>query len=546
MRKLFWVFLLISTEWCHYVDSNTTQIYASTSEVRLLLESERQLVWLLQRYVDKEEERLNVVKKYIDGFSQVSPGRQPTDLNPLQGYRLLQRIVHEWPRIERALKPKNKEITTKIRELRNHTYTPGQQDVEEAALAVVRLQDIYDLGSTQLAKGQIHLPSRNKEVKTPVLLTANDCLQLGRQSYYHGYFGFAVDWIREALEKCKENKHEKELRGKAYSWLKVAVEEHDKILLTKGSRGPSWQTFSKPFNSLLNHEMAGHVAGSEKFSPLLNTVLYGEAEREHYVKLCKGEKLRSSVMDAKVKCRLVTRNVGYFLLQPLKVEEQSFHPTIVTIYDFLSNEETNRFIDLAVPKLHRATHRGEDGLDKASVRRISKIAWINDEDEKEFISKISRRLELTTGLGADRNNYEAEAYQVSNYGLGGHYVTHFDFHLMTNSTRQISKLEEFIGQRIATFMIYLTDVEEGGATVFPSLGVAVRPKKGAAVFWWNLYKNGDPDLLTRHGGCPVLIGSKWVDYSGICRFLLVVMEILKSERHSVVPLGGSKASSEGL
>ncbi|XP_076304293.1 prolyl 4-hydroxylase subunit alpha-2-like isoform X3 [Tachypleus tridentatus] len=443
MRKLLWVFLLISTEWCHYVGSNTTQIYASTSEVRLLLESERQLVSMLQRYVDKEEERLNVVKKYIDDFNQVSPGRQPTDLNPLQGYRLLQRIVHEWPHIERALKPKTKEITTQIREVKNRTYTPSRQDVEEAALAVVRLQDIYDLDSTQLAKGQIHLPSRKKEVKTPVLLTANDCLRLGRQSYYHGYFGFAVDWIREALKKSKENKHEKQLRGKAHSWLKVAVEE-------------------------------------------------------------------SPVMDAQVKCRLVTRNVGYFLLQPLKVEEQSLHPTIVMIYDFLNSEETDRFIDLAVPRLHRATHRGEDGLDKASARRISKIAWITDEDEKEFISKISRRLELTTGLGADRSNYEAEAYQVSNYGLGGHYVTHFDFHLLTNSTRQISKLEEFIGQRIATFMIYLTDVEEGGATVFPSLGVAIRPKKGAAVFWWNLYKNGDPDLLTRHGGCPVLIGSKWV------------------------------------
>ena len=77
---------------------------------------------------------------------------------------------------------------------------------------------------------------------------------------------------------------------------------------------------------------------------------------------------------------------------------------------------------------------------------------------------------------------------------------------------KIGEWEKFVGDRIVTFMVYLSKVEMGGGTVFPRAGVSLEPIKGAAAVWFNLYKSGEEDDNLRHAGCPVLYGSKWSEF----------------------------------
>ena len=44
------------------------------------------------------------------------------------------------------------------------------------------------------------------------------------------------------------------------------------------------------------------------------------------------------------------------------------------------------------------------------------------------------------------------------------------------------------GQRVITVLAYLNDVEQGGATDFPEVGVSVKPNKGDVVVFHNCHR----------------------------------------------------------
>ncbi|KAH8381622.1 hypothetical protein KR093_009546 [Drosophila rubida] len=100
----------------------------------------------------------------------------------------------------------------------------------------------------------------------------------------------------------------------------------------------------------------------------------------------------------------------------------------------------------------------------------------------------------------------SQQMQVLNYGLGGHYNIHYDYFDVAKENMPINHQDD----RMATVLFYLTEVEQGGATVFPKLQQAFSPQAGMAVYWLNLHDDGTPNNQTLHAACPVLVGSKWV------------------------------------
>jgi len=145
----------------------------------------------------------------------------------------------------------------------------------------------------------------------------------------------------------------------------------------------------------------------------------------------------------------------------------------------------------------------------------------------------------------------ADGLQVLRYNESKAYINHLDYlEVNEQADHDFDSGREGGTNRFATVLLYLTDVEQGGETVFPygqkvegealsleeasakakALGLtaalqpgswqeammgecinrlAVQPKKARAVLFYSQKEDGMVDEKSLHGACPVVKGVKW-------------------------------------
>ena len=101
-----------------------------------------------------------------------------------------------------------------------------------------------------------------------------------------------------------------------------------------------------------------------------------------------------------------------------------------------------------------------------------------------------------------------ETMQGQRYAPGQHFRSHHDYFSETESYWE--RMKATGGQRTWTAMVYLKDVEEGGATWFPRAGLRVSPQRGLLLAWNNMQPDGSPNTDTLHEGMPVVKGVKYI------------------------------------
>ncbi|KAE8779870.1 putative prolyl 4-hydroxylase 3 [Hordeum vulgare] len=195
----------------------------------------------------------------------------------------------------------------------------------------------------------------------------------------------------------------------------------------------------------------------------------------------------------------------------------SWEPRAFVYHNFLSKEECEYLIELAKPRMVKSTVvDSETGKSKDSRVRTSSGMFLQRGRDK-VIRAIERRIADYTFIPAEHG----EGLQVLHYEVGQKYEPHFDYFLDEFNTKNG-------GQRMATILMYLSDVEEGGETIFPDAnvnssslpwynelsecarkGLAVKPKMGDALLFWSMKPDATLDPLSLHGGCPVIKGNKW-------------------------------------
>lgn len=177
-------------------------------------------------------------------------------------------------------------------------------------------------------------------------------------------------------------------------------------------------------------------------------------------------------------------------------------PQIILLGNVLSGEECDAIVAHCGTRYTRSTVTGEaDGASVVHEGRTSEMAFIQ-RGEAEVAERIERRLAALAHWPAECG----EPFQLQKYDATQEYRPHYDW-LDPDSGGHRGHLARG-GQRLATFILYLSDVEQGGGTVFPGLGLEVYPKKGNALWFLNTDINHQPDKQTLHGGAPVVRGTK--------------------------------------
>jgi len=179
-------------------------------------------------------------------------------------------------------------------------------------------------------------------------------------------------------------------------------------------------------------------------------------------------------------------------------------PRVVLFGGLLSQEECDEMVRLAQPKLTRSTVvNAATGAYDVHEARTSRGAHF-ERGENELIRRIEERIADLTSLPIENG----EPIQILHYMPGAEYKPHFDY--FDPKLAGNEKVLSMGGQRIATLIMYLNDVESGGSTIFPDIGLDVLPHKGNAVFFAYSSERGELDSRTLHGGSPVASGEKWI------------------------------------
>jgi len=101
-----------------------------------------------------------------------------------------------------------------------------------------------------------------------------------------------------------------------------------------------------------------------------------------------------------------------------------------------------------------------------------------------------------------------ESLQGQRYEVGQEFKAHTDYFEPTG--QDYAKYCTVSGQRTWTVMIYLNEVEAGGATRFKAIDKIVQPETGKLLAWNNLRPNGTVNPSTLHHAMKVRGGTKYV------------------------------------
>ncbi|KAK6022880.1 tetratricopeptide repeat protein [Ostertagia ostertagi] len=238
--------------------------------------------------------------------------------------------------------------------IRSQVKFPQDEDLSGAATAILRLQDVYRLDTTDLSNGII------LGDKVAHRLTAHDAFEVGRAAYNQRDYYHTLTWMQTAMnrklslehENPKTIEEEEVLEYLAYS-LYQQGNVRRALALTKrlaaiAPNHPRAKGNVKWYEDMLEgKDMEGELP------PIVNKRVEndGIVERDAYEALCRGEAPPTPPEEEKKLYCYYKMDRPYLRLAPIKVEILRLEPLAVLFKEVMSEYEAEVIKATATPKV---------------------------------------------------------------------------------------------------------------------------------------------------------------------------------------------------
>mmetsp|Transcript_7354 Transcript_7354/g.9323 ORF Transcript_7354/g.9323 Transcript_7354/m.9323 type:complete len:552 (+) Transcript_7354:151-1806(+) len=223
--------------------------------------------------------------------------------------------------------------------------------------------------------------------------------------------------------------------------------------------------------------------------------------------------------------------------KPMKMKQLSMSPRVFSVENFMTKEEIEKIIEHNAPVV-KPSEVGFAGW--RDDTRTSSTSW-------DFTSWAAKSIQKRAFdiVSMPYNPQLADAVQVLRYENTEWYKPHCDWFDAKGYDGHDPTVNNGTN-RFVTVFLYISDVEEGGHTVFPlstthegyngeqlvhkgtektagyiankdaqwvcntsSTALRSKPVAGNAVIFYSQGPRGELDPYSLHGGCPVIKGTKW-------------------------------------
>ncbi|XP_060069516.1 prolyl 4-hydroxylase subunit alpha-1-like [Ylistrum balloti] len=518
-RKMFIRICVIIT--ClQFVNS---QAFSSIRNLEIVYAEEGKLVKALRDFVNRSKAEGLPVADSITGFlKDVEDARSHVHdvelwmSHPINALYFVSRIATKWGRIISSIECETCLETDSVKDFTSvwtaakqiPNYWPTLLDTHQIYKSILAFWNFYDLDLIDILNGKIG-------EKQTYPLTSAQVIEMVKHSKYGNRRYAAVVWLQALHDRrnntkldVDENVSEQELDFElATAYAEYMFPEKVVDIMSKYEDSDDRLTQLR-YDNLVRQ--AYQIPIQYRQNAVERPKRNWNEDRIQHKALCKGNVTQTANVHF-LKCLYRPTRISYY-----RVKEEIVHqnPRVSIFHGLISELEIQELRRRADNQLKQSLSAEEK---KHWVKfQISQSAWMADSEDR-MLNRINHRIKLVTGLNTAHAEQKSlmNQHEILNFGVGGMHLYHYDA-MVKNEFFDINRFPEKQRNKVmndmdkmATWMFHLSSVEEGGATVFPRLGVRVPATKGLALFWYNMDEMGSVDERMIIAECPVLIGSKW-------------------------------------